>query len=502
MCFTASRLRSFKSWNWEGDRIIPDPVVLAARSVPDTNRRYNIDIREYLVSDANAVVKDEIGRMVSKLSPEYQHWFRSRRPGSFDYRAAVITEHVSGTIKYWDANKRRLDAWQFPDETLCIRRGDCEDIAFLLASLLLASGVSGYVVRVALGVLRDKNRNDEHAHAWVMYKNERGAWILLDPLLHTVEGKEALARTSGRVRGEMSRQFEYVPYFLFNDKHLWSTKQEERNLPRYLKGRKFWREFNPKFAASVHDNIFHDSLYKSGKLSWLQYLEVMAISISVDADIATYHPFDHFDNGYIKEGWDRVRRRLSTGRLNDLALACHGIGDFYAHSSYAHFGRRAPDHSLIPYDAAAPSAFPSVYDSGNFDFHRFSSNTAHCSDRDKVMTSLKGQIISGRYAQPDETYRRADDWTGDKLEMLTNYPADLESSKQFAERACLPHHEEIAVDSTDMKASHVLYRSTKAPDDSSLFVEQFNLRREAAIKTIDALCADWTELGDLNFRLA
>lgn len=51
--------------------------------------------------------------------------------------------------------------WRFPRETLQRKSGDCEDTSFLLASLLLASGLQDEEVRVVLGKV------DDRGHAWV-----------------------------------------------------------------------------------------------------------------------------------------------------------------------------------------------------------------------------------------------------------------------------------------------------------------------------------------------
>jgi predicted transglutaminase-like cysteine proteinase len=63
-----------------------------------------------------------------------------------------------------------------PDETLKLRSGDCEDRALLIASMLLASGISSFNVRVALGKFRAwmGEEHDDFGHVWVMYKDESG----------------------------------------------------------------------------------------------------------------------------------------------------------------------------------------------------------------------------------------------------------------------------------------------------------------------------------------
>ncbi|MEW6069300.1 MAG: transglutaminase-like domain-containing protein [Candidatus Thermoplasmatota archaeon] len=53
------------------------------------------------------------------------------------------------------------DRWQFPSETMRYHAGDCEDMSFLVASILLAIGFPKKMVRVVLGTYKGEG------HAWV-----------------------------------------------------------------------------------------------------------------------------------------------------------------------------------------------------------------------------------------------------------------------------------------------------------------------------------------------
>jgi hypothetical protein len=66
--------------------------------------------------------------------------FQSRGQSAFDYRANILAAFVSSKIKY--RARKSKDPWQFPDETLFLKSGDCEDRALLIASLLLARGAA------------------------------------------------------------------------------------------------------------------------------------------------------------------------------------------------------------------------------------------------------------------------------------------------------------------------------------------------------------------------
>jgi hypothetical protein len=73
-----------------------------------------------------------------------------------------------------------------------------------------------------------------------------------------------------------------------------------------------------------------------------------------------YDSRDHFDNGFINEGWQRVQERLGAFQqqrtdFDQFAYAAHGISDFYAHSSYLHFARIARGRAT-PCDPCNPAA--------------------------------------------------------------------------------------------------------------------------------------------------
>lgn len=68
--------------------------------------------------------------------------------------------------------------WQFPYETLSLKTGDCEDQAFLLASLARAAGIEAEDIFVALGTI------DNQGHAWVIVRTQIG-WRTLEP---TIDG--------------------------------------------------------------------------------------------------------------------------------------------------------------------------------------------------------------------------------------------------------------------------------------------------------------------------
>lgn len=467
------------SFNWEGDEIVADPVVLAGRHIPGTKKRYPIDIREYLISEHNAVVRNALREIETSLTGSARDLFGARVAGAFDHRVRSICDYLARTIPY-RRRQRGFDSWLFPDETLAAPGGDCEDHALLLAALLLASGISGYVVRVALGRLVP-SRGKPHDHAWVMYRSEAGPWLLLDPLIYTKEGRAA--KPGRRARTEPSVTYSYVPHFVFNDTHLWAVRHADNRatLSDFVKRQAFFKGFDPTFAADVHSHIFDAAL---AGMSWIDRQFVKTVSLAVDANLASYDPRDHFDNGYIADSFARVSRRLNGTSLSDFALACHAIGDFYAHSSWGLFGERKggvlqallepnqPRYALAPsYDAA--SVLPIDSDA------RFTVNDSGWhGPRGPVAAAFRGQLLSGRYAQIGDPHQSL-------AERATYIPQELRSRRDYAVRTGLPHHEELAVDGPTRGDAHRVY-----PDQAS-YARAFAERRAAATMHVRAAYQAW-----------
>ena len=488
MCFTLTNLITAGRWNWEGDEIVYRPIIRGARKTPNKKRVYDIDIREFLTTKDNEVVASTIGRVVDKLHPEGQALFRSHRPGSFDYRVQVISKYFFEHFKYIPGS-RGFDYWLFPDETIAERGGDCEDRAILLAALLLASGISGYVIRVALGKLYDAEKKKSKDHVWVMYQNEDGKWMCLEPLLLCKDAKKASRKLAGRKTIPRQVQYEYIPYFVFNDSHLWAMKNNADipMLSDYLRGRSFWTDFDPEFAAGVHNDIFDLTL---GDMDEADLFYVKACSLALDT-VSSYDPREHFDNGYIEEGWSLLREYLKQKSLNNLTYALHAVADFYAHTSYAQFAPRETDGKrIILYNDSVLPQFNAEYDVEPFnlyDGNRFSVNPYFYkgSDRTKAVTYCeKQQIISGRFAQPRDPSQTF-------LERNFVYiPYDMRNAKDFPDRGSLPHHNEMAVDAPLNKdkrlpEGHKLYETAEA------YQGQFEIRLDAAKRHVAQVYEKW-----------
>ena len=491
MCL--SRQQTSRRWNWDGDEIDHDTIVPSSRSVPgrENKGRYEIDVREFLVTEKNAVMRKALAERIATASGDAKR-FNAREVGAFDFRADTIVRWVGDYIRYTaDRPSRRQTApgvWQFPDETLHVKAGDCEDRALLLASLLLASGVSAYNIRVALGRMVFRGAKKEVAafdHVWVVYKREDGDWDVLEPVKMPKRRPRAKSAEHSTM---LSVPFEYEPHFLFNSDHLWRVRATcgKTRFSRRVRRRAAWKRLDPAFAGDVHWSVIDDALAPWGRevVDGVRRTFSTPFGIRVDGlDFPSrYDPIDHFDNCMIVDGWERVQQRLQafvvTKDLKTFGNAAHGIADFYAHSSYGNFASSA-GNSLVPFDPAwldsdldAHLARPAAYDVGPFDLTsgRFSRGSLW---GNRPLTDIpavwNGQLVSGRYAHSRDSHSF--------FERFTWIPKRIRERPDFWKCAGVPHHEEMAVDTA--KGENTLY-------DAASYAKQFVKRRAAAVNHVRA----------------
>jgi hypothetical protein len=223
-------------YNWEGDLILQDSAIEKKRYVIGRKQPITTDIREWISFEENIIMKEILGELREK-----HRLPTTKKPGDFDKRAMVVWRFITKHVKYvYDTTEyKKGDFWLFPPETFQIRKGDCEDGSFLLASLLIASGISPFCVRVVLGRAYDETGRSLGGHCWPVYKNEIGRWCILESTLDAALPRmpEADALTK---EGE---SFRYEPLYCFNGHHLWEifpgdvTTAGGRSLKKYFKAR-------------------------------------------------------------------------------------------------------------------------------------------------------------------------------------------------------------------------------------------------------------------------
>jgi flagellar basal body rod protein FlgB len=90
----------------------------------------------------------------------------------YDGLYPMLPDTPFGSLEFWD------EMWQFPNETLKLSMGDCEDMAILLASMIRSYNDMKYSVEVVI------ISGAKGAHAGVQLPVQGGKIVILDPAGH------------------------------------------------------------------------------------------------------------------------------------------------------------------------------------------------------------------------------------------------------------------------------------------------------------------------------
>lgn len=96
--------------------------------------------------------------------------------GTYDTIAFKAHEWVYKNITYVSD---KGEYWQNDLETITRMKGDCEDGAILIYSIMIRSGVPKNRIKVIGGKVFPDNKPAGY-HAWCVYKRSDGVWITLD----------------------------------------------------------------------------------------------------------------------------------------------------------------------------------------------------------------------------------------------------------------------------------------------------------------------------------
>ena len=206
------------AYDWSGNRILQKHTsLIAARFVLGHDGvAVSTDLREWIVSGA----RDELDRVVRQMKLPV-----GGRTGTFDDRARTVWEWVVREVRYVgdEGSQRVREFWQFPEETLALRQGDCEDTTVLLVSLLMAAGISPFCVRAVIGWLEDGAGGTPHA--WPVYKDETGVWRILESTLGADDLPDAWPAAD--VMASKQATPRYLPDLCFNNAHVWNVRDVE-----------------------------------------------------------------------------------------------------------------------------------------------------------------------------------------------------------------------------------------------------------------------------------
>lgn len=141
-------------------------ITYSARPLPNKQVNVNWDVRNFIWGD-NAQLKDIVDN--SKLKAK-----------TYNKTALNCLEWVIDNVKYISDTKEQglPEFWLFPAETLKLRKGDCEDGAILLASLMRSAGIPAYRVKLCAGYVEYLSKLS--GHAYPIFLRDDDTWCVLD----------------------------------------------------------------------------------------------------------------------------------------------------------------------------------------------------------------------------------------------------------------------------------------------------------------------------------
>jgi predicted transglutaminase-like cysteine proteinase len=165
-----------------------------------------------LIIDANVTRKFSPDICRSFVTPQDQNVIELKNQILKDKTVLAVNwmalrDWVGTNMKYKDDLEvyGKRDFWQFPNETIPLKTGDCEDFSLLLCSLLRADGWSTDNVYVVIG------EQDNMYHAWVR--------VIWNDLEYNIEPQ---ANGFAVAMGDLLSLSGYNAKFYFNDENLGS----------------------------------------------------------------------------------------------------------------------------------------------------------------------------------------------------------------------------------------------------------------------------------------
>ena len=194
---------------------------------PGLSGWFGVDMRDFVQPNDPSVIKTlkEIkgnkGFLESDLEA-IRNWVST----NFTYKEDLDLEHSTFLGNLINGAKNILrtfnpyDFFQYAEETIDEKEGDCEDFAILLCSLLRADGYSPKEVFVAFGT------NEKEGHAFIIINRGGDCWAIepraekkgyFDAYKYLLEGNEG----KSQLWADTNWLSQYEIGYLFNDKYFW-----------------------------------------------------------------------------------------------------------------------------------------------------------------------------------------------------------------------------------------------------------------------------------------
>lgn len=202
-------IQTAEYWN---NKWVKSPTIYAGRVLRTSKERIKTDVRMFIQKD-------------DYLLQELIHTYKLKKD-TYNETALACQLFVRDFVFYVsdDSQNGCPEFWQFPFETIVTRRGDCEDGAILMASLMLNAGIPSWRVKVTAGLVQPEPTAPQGGHAYCIYLADRPngevAWEIHDWCYYedtaTPTGSKPLAKDGGQ-----NNSYKDV-FFTFNNEYSWS----------------------------------------------------------------------------------------------------------------------------------------------------------------------------------------------------------------------------------------------------------------------------------------
>lgn len=117
-------------------------------------------------------------------------------------------------------NSKEAEYWQNPETTWGLKKGDCEDGAILINSLMALAGIPSWKRKVCAGwVQNDSGSKGGHAYT-IYFRQDLFEWFVLDWCYYPT--KTVRAWNAGTPHNEMVNYLDV--WFTFNEDNTWAQK--------------------------------------------------------------------------------------------------------------------------------------------------------------------------------------------------------------------------------------------------------------------------------------
>ena len=200
-------LKTLNDWVYEGEEAEKwNNKWPKARIEYVTDGKYKHDVRGFIKNKCYTIEKVAC----SKVKDTY------------DETALELLKYVKKRLTYvGDFNTHKMaEHWQTPEETYQSKKGDCEDGAILLASMMLVAGIPSYRVKLCCGFVKDPSNSKKQAgHAYVIYLADDDHWYVCDWCYWYTESVRAFKK---KAHNEMTNYKDI--WWTANNEYTWSQK--------------------------------------------------------------------------------------------------------------------------------------------------------------------------------------------------------------------------------------------------------------------------------------